>query len=499
MKLIVSYIDHHMAGLEDRELFSFSPDQTEEIYRKILKDPDICGAVLITTCNRTEVYLSVRDGAVVDPMAVFCRAAGIPEEEAKSFSKTLEGEPAFRHLCRLTAGAESQLWGDSQIITQVGDAAEKARDCHAADAVLNTAFRIGITAGKTIRTHVDLHINDNSTATRAAERVLADPEIRSCLVIGNGMIGRIVASELIRSGIDTKMTLRRYRHGEVMIPAGVETVDYEDRYQVMETCDAVVSATASPHFVVTEQAFCQVVRKPHLLIDMAVPRDIEPGVGELPSVICCNIDDISGGHHVDLKQEQNHRIDRIIDSYVDEFRRWDRFRKERIKTVRKIADPEEKVGTHKYFPIFIDSSDMYVVMIGGGVIAERRLMTLTEFDFRVHVVAEEVTETIQQMADAGIITWKKAPYEEGDLEGADIVAACTNQREVNQAIGEWCQERGIPVNVCDARAESTFWFPAIAINDELTMGLIGNGKRHDIVRRAASALRRTIEERSYEL
>ncbi len=499
MKLIVSYIDHHMAGLEARELFTFSGGQTEEIYRRILEEPGIRGAVLLTTCNRTEVYLSAEDDTDPEPMDVFCRAAQLDGEEARAISRTLKGEDAFRHLCRLTAGAESQLWGDSQIITQVGQAIDEARECEASDAVLNTAFRIGITAGKTIRTHVDLHIHDDSTAARAASKIRENPQIRSCLVIGNGMIGRLVAAQLVRDGIDTKMTLRRYRHGEVMIPAGVETVEYEKRYQIMEDCDAVISATASPHFVVTEQGLRQVENTPRLLIDMAVPRDIEPEVSRIPGVTVCNIDDISEGHHIDLQSEQSRRLERFIDSYADEFRRWDRFRKERIETVRRIADPEEKAGTHKYFPVFIDSSGKYVVVIGGGVIAERRIMTLTEFDFRVHVVAEEVTDTIRQLAEAEVITWKKGSFQESDLEGADIVAACTDKREVNHAVGEWCRQRGVQVSVCDARSESTFWFPAIAINDELTMGLVGNGKRHDIVKRAASALRRIIEERSYEL
>ena len=499
MKLIVSYIDHHMAGLADREAFSFSGDQAGDIYKQIMKDPDILGVVLITTCNRTEVYLSVKDGVEKDPMEVFIQAAGLEENQLKNLSKKLEDAEAFRHLCRLTAGVESQLWGDSQIITQVGDAVREARSYQATDAVLNTAFRIGITAGKTIRTHVDLHIHDDSTAARAVERILEEPNIRSCMVIGNGMIGRLVAAELVRAGIETKMTIRRYRHGEVLIPAGVETVDYEDRYQVMENCDALVSATASPHFVVTMDRFSKVLDMPHILIDMAVPRDIEPEIGTLPGIEVCNIDTISGGHRKDLKEEQNKRLERFIDSYVEEFYRWDKFRKERIKTVQKIADPEESIGRHKYFPVFIDSSGMVVVVIGGGVVAERRIMTLAEFDFRVHVVAEDLTETLHQMVEAGIITWKQAKYQESDLQDADIVAACTNNRDVNKAIGQYCKAHGIEVSVCDARAESTFWFPAIAINDELTMGLVGNGKRHDIVKRAASALRRIIEERSYEL
>jgi len=77
------------------------------------------------------------------------------------------------------------------------------------------------------------------------------------------------------------------------------------------------------------------------------------------------------------------------------------------------------------------------------------------------------------------------------------VTACTSDRQVNQMIGENCREAGIPVSVCDAREESTFWFPAVAVNEEVTVGIVGSGETHDVTRKAASAVRKVIEERKY--
>lgn len=85
-----------------------------------------------------------------------------------------------------------------------------------------------------------------------------------------------------------------------------------------------------------------------------------------------------------------------------------------------------------------------------------------------------------------------------DALSADLILACTDDRQLNRQIGAYARRRGIPVNVCDAREESGFWFPAVALNEELTMGLVGNGRSHDTVRNAAAALREIIEERKYE-
>ncbi len=497
MNIVMSYIDHHLANIEDREKFSFGKEDLKRLYDGILEGEGVLGAVLLNTCNRTEIYISAEEGKTPDPIELFCKAADLPLEKARAISRTLAGDDAFRHICRLTAGAESQLWGDTQIITQVVDATEEAREIGASDAALNTAFRIGITCGKAIRTNVDLHIHDDSTADLAVNRITGEPDIEKVLVIGNGNIGRLIAAGLVRAGKDTTVTIRRYRHGDLMIPAGVKTIQYDERYRAMEDVDAVVSATASPHFVLTAEKMEGVESMPGLLIDMAVPRDIDPAIEDMAGVDCYNIDTIGTGQTDHLKEEQVAELEGYIDSYLEELHRWERHRNRRLKVAKDIIETEEKTDTQKYFPVFIDSTGRKVIVIGGGMIAERRILTLTSFDFEITVVSEDLTDTLKRLVDAGVIEWIRDKYDSRYLEGAEIALACTNNRAVNKEIGQACRERNIAVSVCDARKESTFWFPAIALNDELVMGLVGNGKRHDIVKKAAATLRRVIRERSY--
>ena len=159
---------------------------------------------------------------------------------------------------------------------------------------------------------------------------------------------------------------------------------------------------------------------------------------------------------------------------------------------------------HDHFPMFINTDGKKVLVIGGGSVAERRINTLSKFKFHITVLSDFITDDIKKLHDCGRIeyipdTFEPLRAEEYDEYLSDVfmVLACTNYRAVNAKIGSICRQRGISVNVCDAQDESTFWFPAIAVEDELVMGLVGDGTSHDTVRKAAAKLRHIIEERLY--
>lgn len=151
----------------------------------------------------------------------------------------------------------------------------------------------------------------------------------------------------------------------------------------------------------------------------------------------------------------------------------------------------------RYFPAFVDSKGQKVIVAGGGLVAERRIKTLMGFEFEVTVIAPEMTETLAEMAKAGSFRFIKDSFVPEMAEGAYMVLICTDDRELNRIAGSYCRDRNIPVSVCDARDESTFWFPAVAVNDELTMGLVGDGSDHKKTKRAAAKLREIIEGKAY--
>lgn len=152
---------------------------------------------------------------------------------------------------------------------------------------------------------------------------------------------------------------------------------------------------------------------------------------------------------------------------------------------------------NRNFPLFVPSDGRAVIVFGGGKIASRRVKSLMEFDFDVTVVSSSITEEIERFVEEGRITWLKERYRSQHIHSQFMVLACTNDRETNRAIGEAAKEQNLLVSVCDSKEECNFFFPAIALNDEVTLGLVGSGKTHHITKRAAAEVRKIIEGKAY--
>jgi len=155
------------------------------------------------------------------------------------------------------------------------------------------------------------------------------------------------------------------------------------------------------------------------------------------------------------------------------------------------------MSNNSFFPVFVDSKDKSAIVIGGGKIASRRIGTLIKFDFDIKVVSPEITEEIEEYVSNGRVEWIESRFEEAFIQDAFIVLACTDDRNVNHDAGIKAKKSGILVSVCDARDESTFWFPAIAKNEQLTVGLVGSGEEHETTRKAAAELRKIIDGKAY--
>ena len=152
---------------------------------------------------------------------------------------------------------------------------------------------------------------------------------------------------------------------------------------------------------------------------------------------------------------------------------------------------------HRYFPVFIPTAGRKVAVFGGGNIAARRIKTLMEFDFDVTVIAPDLSDVVADLAAAGRLRHIADCYDPAYLEGCCMAVACTDRREVNRDIGLAAKARGILVSVCDNREECNFYFPAVAVNDEVTAGLAGDGSSHGVTRRAAAAVREIIKRKAY--
>ena len=470
MNLVMSGLDCHRASLDLREKLAFSKQELLGMLDWLRQQPGVEGCVLLSTCNRTELYLS---GETETPWRLLCRGAQVPEDELEPYFTTRTGADAARHLIEVACGLHSQILGEDQIITQVRTAMELALEAKTTDPALAALFRRAVTAGKRARTEVHVARGVPSMGTRCREillRELGTLDGKKILVIGNGQMGRLAAELLQQAGAQVQVTLRTYRHGETVVPAGCGTVAYDERFAALEGMDALVSATASPHYTLTRAQLDAVKQPPRVAVDLAVPRDIDPACADL--MRCFDTDSLGAGGPG--SPEELAAMEAIAREELDKFTQWQRRQNSQNGAPR--------------FPLFLDLRGKKVVLVGGGTIATRRIGTLRLFGCEIVVIAP----TLKSRADG--VTWIERGYQPGDLDGAFLAIAATDDRAVNHQVGEDARRLGIPVSVADCEAECSFYFPAICTGEDLVAGVVSYGRDHHKTARVAREIRKVLEE-----
>lgn len=320
MNIVMSGLEHSLAPIHLRERLSFTKLQNAEMIGKIYDFPHISGCVLLSTCNRTELYLSCTEE--VNPGELLCKAAGMDYTQYQQMFVTHSGQQAVQHLMEVSAGLRSRIWGEDQIISQVRDAVSIARQAHTTDPVLETLFRFAISAGKEVRTKARLTAVSSSAASMAVALIKEKLEPlthKKAMVIGNGEMGRLAASLLQKEGCDVLVTLRSYRHGETIVPPGCGVVPYDERMQHMNGIDILISATTSPHYTVTADQLSSLSHPPVIAVDLAIPRDIQPEAGNLSGLSLYNIDDL-GSFLENRTVPEN--VSAILQTQMNNFYRW---------------------------------------------------------------------------------------------------------------------------------------------------------------------------------
>ena len=331
MKLIMTGLDYRRSDLSVREKFAV----TKALAGKILagvKDSGAGGCVIISTCNRTELYASIPDGCALTLSKTLCAARGVDFSEYESRLTERRGGEVMEHLCRVASGLDSRIMGDGQIITQVREALELSRGQNRTDSFIETMFNMSIHAAKAIKTKVLANsLGTSSVPEKTVEKLKTMRRLvgKSALVIGNGRIGRMVAELLIREGVNVTVTLRSHKGGIVQIPDNAGVISYDERYRAMENVDIAVSATASPHLTLSENGLRALKRVAEIIVDLAVPRDVESSVKNISGVTLLTIDDISGDGRR-LPPESVAMAESIIAEHVAKYNKWILFKENKI-------------------------------------------------------------------------------------------------------------------------------------------------------------------------
>ena len=329
-------ISHHNTPLAVRELFAFPAEKQQELMKEMIARDIAEECVIISTCNRTEVYIytACPGGNFTELQDLVLEFAGAQDvENIGDYIRFYNGSKAVRHLFHVAAGLESMVMGEDQILGQVKRAHDQARETGTCGVYLNTLFRYAVTAAKKVKTETDLSRTSVSTATmaiKAAEQGLGTLHGKKVMIIGaSGKIGSTVLKNLqCIDGAEVYITSRNMgqagedHHHKITY----RVMEYEKRYELVNEMDAIISATSSPHYTLTYSKMAEklVTEKPRVLVDLAVPIDIEAKVEKLPGIMRYDIDDFQELARTNNEKKQHEVVaaDQILDEVQMDFERW---------------------------------------------------------------------------------------------------------------------------------------------------------------------------------
>jgi glutamyl-tRNA reductase len=335
MPLIAIGINHLTAPISLREKVAFDEDAAGDALLELTAEPGVEEAMILSTCNRTELYVGVTAGAENIPQAWLSRHHRLTLGKLDEFLYRYDEKDAVRHMFRVATGLDSMVLGEPQILGQVKDAYQQARLANALKAPLDRLMQNTFAVAKRVRTDTRIGAHTVSvafTAVRLAEQVFADLKQACVLLIGAGdtieLAARHLAEKKARRIIVANRTPETAQ--ELAGRYGGYAIALADLPQHLAEADIVISSTASRQPVVTramvEKAMVTRRRKPMFMVDIAVPRDIEPAVGELPDVYLYGIDDLQQVIDGNLRSRAAaaHDAEAIIDLQVDRYMAWRR-------------------------------------------------------------------------------------------------------------------------------------------------------------------------------
>jgi glutamyl-tRNA reductase len=334
-ELLALGISHKTAPVALRERLAFSESQAIEFAAQATATSEVREAVVISTCNRTEVYLVVGNAvrAESDVLGLLAGRAAIRPTELAEAIYSPRNCDAARQLYRVTAGLESMIVGEAEIQGQVRRAHEAAMRAGSTGPMTNRLFAAALTTGKRVRSETSIgssRVSIPSVAVDLALSVLGGLEGRHVVILGAGETSELMAEALAAQGADTIFVANRHADRALSLAQRFDgsVVGLDKLPEQLLRADIMLSSTSSPHPIVGREELAQVMAgragRPLLLIDVAVPRDVDAACGELEDVTLYDIDDLQAvvARNLSTRAEEVPRALEIVEEEIHRFARW---------------------------------------------------------------------------------------------------------------------------------------------------------------------------------
>ncbi|MGA7678063.1 MAG: glutamyl-tRNA reductase [Dehalococcoidia bacterium] len=332
MQIYVVGVNHSTTPIEIRERLAVSSTHVPDALSLLRKY--VSQGLILSTCNRTEVYSIPKSGDSSQPSIDFLKAwANISNDDLLPYIYCYHSEAAVEHLFRVASGLDSMIIGEFEILGQVNQSLEEAKKARMVEHPLRNVFHQALRVGRHVREKTGISKNAlsvSSVAVALAAKAIGDLTRCKALVIGTGEAGKLVAKALKERGIaQITTTSRSYDKASTLATAlGGSSVDIGSLGRELATCDIAISCTGAPHLILdlksVENAMQARSNHPLVIIDIAVPRDVEPQVGQINDVFLYDIDDFTHLSELNRKQRETEikKATGIIEAEVKRFTTW---------------------------------------------------------------------------------------------------------------------------------------------------------------------------------
>ena len=348
MTLLALGLNHQTAPVTMREKLAIGPSVVERALRELVESRGIAEAAVLSTCNRTELYCRVEPGADALPERWLEQYGGLRPEQLDAYLYRYRDADAVRHLFRVATGLDSMILGEPQILGQVKEAYQHARGAGALKTPLDRLFQQSFAVAKRARTDTRIGAHPVSVAfaaVRLAQRVFTALDQATVLLIGAGDTIELAARHLVDHKVKRLLVANRtLEHAQALASRfGGTAMALDDIPRLLPEADIVLSATASREPVLlrtsVDKALKQRRRRPMFLLDLAVPRDIEPSVAELDDAFLYGVDDLEQviDENRRSRREAADQAEAIIELQVEHYLQWWRAsdRQDTLKHLRR--------------------------------------------------------------------------------------------------------------------------------------------------------------------
>ncbi len=328
-------ISHKTAPVDIRECVAFSAEEQKEAIRILLEEFDIEGCMILSTCNRTEIYFC-GDGYKSSIPGIRSRLDVLKSTsyfQDDNLTYIISGEELVTHFFKVASGLDSMIIGEPQITGQVKQAYEVARELNSTNTLLNKLYNYALQTEKKVRT--DTYLTDGAVSVsfagvELARKIFTRLEKKNVLLIGAGETAELAALHFREKGIHTLHIANRTESKARELAEKLNGIPFpmEDLEAAFTNIDIVISATASTSFVISEPFAHKIIRgrhlKPLFLIDLAVPRDIDPDIDKLDGVYLYNLDDLQDivQSNLEKRKAEIPKALKVVEEYTGEFRKW---------------------------------------------------------------------------------------------------------------------------------------------------------------------------------